>query len=140
MSRQKDDHDRSIVHYSKAICLPPVSGVTPSLSIVEPLFYLAYALLERSKKFEQPEDVKYSIEYLRYLQGLPLGSFNVSRNGVTTSLIRALGTQVGAEGGTQNIKEMVILCRELLTSDISADFPIGAFTSLDQTIRVNIPR
>jgi len=90
-------------------------------------------LLERSNRFKRPEDNRYSIEYLRYLRGLPPDSFDVPRNDVTTLLIRALATQVELEAGdgTRNIEEMVVLCRELLISDISADFPVDAFISLE---------
>ena len=99
------------------------------------LFFLALALLKRSEEFKQPEDIKYAIEYLRHLRGLHLDAFDISRNDVTGSLIRALTTQVilGAGDGTRNINEMVVLCRELLTrltSDPSEDFPIAAFISL----------
>ncbi len=93
LSQQKDDLDKSILHYTEAIFLPPFSEVGVSLNIVQLLFRLAFALLHRSE-FEQPEDIKYAIEYLRYLRGLPLDSFDVHRNSVTTSLIQALAIQV----------------------------------------------
>jgi tetratricopeptide (TPR) repeat protein len=139
LSQQKEDLSKSIVHCTEAILLPPVSRDGAHLNnALQLLFYLARSLLERSKKFKQPEDIEYSIEYLRYLRGLPLDSFDprVPRNLLTTLLIRALGIQVDLEAGdgTPNIKEMVELCRELLTSNISADFPIGAFQFLDQAL------
>ncbi len=99
-SQQKEDLDKCIVHCTDAIFLPTVCQAGLSLNnIVQLLFHLAFVLLHRSEKFKQPHDIKYSIEYLRYLQGLPLDSFDVPRNIVTTSLIRALAIQVESEAG-----------------------------------------
>ncbi|KAH9041480.1 hypothetical protein EDB83DRAFT_2318223 [Lactarius deliciosus] len=123
-SQRKEDLDKCIVHCTEAIFLPPVSRAGVSFNTVQLLFLLALALLERSDNYEQPHDIKYSIEYLSYLLGLPLDSFDLPRIPVVTSLIRALLIQVQSEAGdgTRNIKEMVILCRELLTSNVSASF------------------
>jgi hypothetical protein len=136
LSREKNDLDKSILHCTEAIFLPPVSRVGPSRRVIQLLFHLAYALLERSKKFEQPEGIKYSIGYLRYLRGLPLDSFDPSRDFVTTTLVRALSVQATSDGGggTQNIEEMVALCRELIASTSSAGFPRDAFMHLSQAI------
>ena len=118
-----------------AIFLPPISrdGLIPR-NVFDVLFHLAHALIERSEEFKQPEGIKYPIEYLRYLRGSTLDSFRVPRRFVTTSLVKGLGIQVevGDGDGTQNIKEMVVLCRELLTSDFSAYFPDTAFRSLNK--------
>ncbi|KAF8268575.1 hypothetical protein EI94DRAFT_1700152 [Lactarius quietus] len=130
LSQEKEDLDNFLVHCTKAVFLPPISRNGPSLNNIFQLhFFLALALLELSKVFEQNEGLKYSIEYLRYLRGLPLEPFDVPRNLVTISLIQALGTQVESEDedGTQSIKEMVVLCRELLTSNLEADIPTAAF-------------
>ena len=118
-----------------AIFLPPISrdGHFPS-NFFSLLLLLAHALIERSEDFEQPEGIKYPIEYLRYLRGSTLDSFGVPRNVVTTTLVKGLGSQVNAGDhgdGTRTIKEMVVLCRELLTSDFSASFPTDAFRSLN---------
>ena len=133
LSEEKEDLDKSILHCTTAIFLPPVprDGLSPN-NVFDLLFLLARALIERSEKFEQPEDIKYAIQYLRFLQGSTLDSFGVSRNLVTTSLLQGLELQVfaGDGDGTRDIKEMVALCRELLTSDFSASFPEAAFTSL----------
>jgi CHAT domain-containing protein/tetratricopeptide (TPR) repeat protein len=141
LSQLKEDLDKSILHYTEAIFLPPA---TRSLNFVQLFFLLTSALLHRSERFDQPEDLKFSVEYLRYLQGLPgpLDSFDVPSDIVTTSLIEALATQVrlDAGDGTRNIKEIVVLCRVLLTSNKSADFPVGAFLSLDQVVGVEVTR
>ena len=133
LSRQRDDLDKSILRYTEAILLP--SMFWTSLNIVETLFHIALALMERSE-FERPKDIKYSIEYLRHLRTFPLDSFNVSRTVVTTSLTRALRTQIRAGAGnwTHDIKEMVALCNELLSSNQSEDVPTAAFIYLDEAV------
>ncbi len=135
-SHQKEDLDKSIVHYTEAIFLPPISRTGRFLNVVQLLFRLALALLRRSEEFKQSEDIKYSIEYLRYLRGIALESFNTPRNDVITTLIQALATQVQLEAGdgARNIEEMVVLCRELLISNISTDVPDHAFKSLEQAV------
>ncbi len=138
LSKQKEDHDMSVLFYTKAIFLQPVSRPGPFLNIVQILFHLAFALLVRSEEFEQPHDIKYSIEYLRYLRGLGpiLDSFDIPGKTVVTVLLRALAIQVrlDAGDGTQDIKEMVALCRELLASNIFTVFPVGAFVALDEAV------
>ena len=127
-----EDLDKSIIHFTKAILLPPV--YRNGSHLFQLLFCLASALLERYEVFENPGDINYCIEYLRYLLGLPLDSFDhlIPRNLVTSSLIRAFATQVRLDDGdgTRNIQEMVVLCRELLTSNMSAAFLIPDFESL----------
>ncbi|KAH9047135.1 CHAT domain-containing protein [Lactarius hengduanensis] len=133
LSQQREDLDKSILHYTEAILLP-ISRARHSFHVVQLLFHLVGALLDRSKDFDQTEDVTYSIEYLRYLQGLPLESFDIPRNDVIVMLVRALNAQVQSGTGdtTGCIGEMVVLCRELLTSHVSADHP--AFTDLKETV------
>ena len=148
LSQQNEDLDKSIVHGTEAIFLrlPPVSqnrlGVT--FNIVQLLFHLSRTLLERSQKFKRPEDVRYCIEYLRFLQRLPLERIEPSevRYDVTTSLIRALAIQVrlNAGDGTRNITEIMALCRKLLTSNTLTDFPVGAFRSLNQSVDFEVYR
>ncbi|KAF8268564.1 CHAT domain-containing protein [Lactarius quietus] len=139
LSDEKEDLENHIVHCTEAIFLPPISRDGPHLNNVFQLFFrLANALLERSESFQEhfqePDGVKYSIQYLRYLQGLSLDSFGISRNNLATSLIRALRIQVesGEGDGVRNIKEMVDLCRELLTSNLSGDFLVASVESLHQ--------
>ncbi|KAH9164568.1 hypothetical protein EDB89DRAFT_409548 [Lactarius sanguifluus] len=130
-SEEKEDLDKCILHFTEAILLPPIPTAAPGLNIVELLFRLASALLHRFKKFEQLDDVRCAVEYLRYLQALPL-EFDVLRNKVTESLVEALyfHVRLGTQDPRRNIEEMLVLFRELLASDISTDFPTAAFTSL----------
>ena len=123
-----------------AIFLPPIyrDGLDSFLgNFFSLLFFLAHALVERLEEFGLPGGINYPIKYLRFLRGSTLDSFDVSRNLVTTSLVQGLGIQVRAGDGdvdgdgTRIIKEMVALCRELLTSDLSVSFPDAAFRSLN---------
>ncbi|KAH9047540.1 hypothetical protein EDB83DRAFT_2553683, partial [Lactarius deliciosus] len=92
-SQRKEDLDKCIVHCTEAIFLPPVSRAGVSFNTVQLLFLLALALLERSDNYEQP---------------------------TTSSIPSSISFSRKLEDGTRNIKEMVILCRELLTSNVSA--------------------
>ncbi|KAH9059484.1 hypothetical protein EDB87DRAFT_1822603 [Lactarius vividus] len=141
LSGEKEDLDKSILHCTEAIFLPPISQATLSCDVVRPLYNLALVLLERSEKFEQLHGIEYSIKYLRYLRELPLDSFDLSRNVVTNSLILALAIQVKSEAGneTQNIKEMVVLCRELI-SDLSAGIPVAALMYLGGAVNAEFNR
>ena len=145
LSQEKQDLDKCIVHCTEAIFLPPISWDGSYLNnVFQLLFHIASALLELSEEFEQPDGVKYSIEYLRYLRGLPLDPSDLHRNLVTTSLIRALAIQVSLDAGdmnmTRNIKEMVDLCRELLASNASVDFLNSAFSYLNQAANTEFIR
>ena len=142
LSHQKEDLDKSILHFTEAIFLPPVSRAGPVLNFVEMLLRLALALLERSEKFKQPEDIKYSFEYLRHLRRFPLDSFTITRANITILLTRALRTQVelGAGNRTQDIKEMVVLCYELLSSSKSAVIPTASFSHLREAANIEFNR
>ncbi|KAI0291358.1 CHAT domain-containing protein [Multifurca ochricompacta] len=133
LSEQKEDLDKSIVHYTEAIFLPPSWGLY--LNVVQIFSLLVLSLFRRSKEFKQPEDAKCAVEYLRYLRGLPLDTFEVSHKIVTTSLVKALAIQVELEtGGTGDIEEMVMLCQELLTCHSSANYTTDAISALAITI------
>jgi CHAT domain-containing protein/tetratricopeptide (TPR) repeat protein len=140
---QKEDLDKSILHFTEAIFLPDILA-KPFLNTGQILFRLAKALVVRSDEFEQPEGIKYVMEYIRYLRGFPLDPFDVSRMEVTTLLAQALGTQVslGAGNGTlwQDIKEMLDLCNELLSSSKSAVIPTAAFRYLGEAASVESER
>ena len=140
ISHEEEDLDMSILRFTEAIFLPPMSQT--GFNCFQTLFHLAIALLERSEDFKQPEGIKYSLQYLRHLRRFPLDSFDVLRTNITTSLIRALRTQVrlGDGNGTQNIKAMVALCNELLSSSESAAIPTAAFNHLREAVNVESRR
>jgi hypothetical protein len=116
--------------------------VGPFLNFVQTLFRIAAALLVRSEEFEQPGDIKYAVDYLRHIRRFPLESFNFPRTQVTTSLIQALRTQLtlGAGNGTQDIKEIMVLCNELLSSRKSAAIPAAAFCHLSLAADIEFKR
>ena len=140
-SQEKGDLDKSIVHYTAAIFLLPVSRVS---DIPRLLFKLIIAFQHRSEKYNQPEGIEYSINYLRYLRRFPIDSFDIPRSPLTILLIRALGNQVERSAGnkTRDIKEMVALCRELLTSDLLVQgvFPLIAFRSMVKAVNSEFTR
>ena len=135
LSHQREDLDKSILNYSKAIILLPIHA-KPSFNVVQVFFHLAIALLECSEEFKQPEGIKYAIEYLQYIRRLPQDFFNVPRSLITTSLTRALRTQFKSDAGnlSQDINELVVLCTELLFSNGSEDVPTAAFLYLDEAV------
>ncbi|KAI0294715.1 CHAT domain-containing protein [Multifurca ochricompacta] len=127
LSEQKEDLDKSIVHYTEAIFLPPSWGFY--LNVVQVFFLLVVSLFRRSLDFRQLEDAKCAVEYLRHLRGLPLDTFEVPHEIVTLSLVQALAIQVELKaGGTHDIEEMMILCREL-TSNNPGRYPANAIVA-----------
>ena len=117
LSHQKEDLDKSILHFTEAILRQPTHAKHP-FSVVQILWGIAVGLLDRSMKYKQP-GIEYAAEYMRYIRRSPPGSFDAPRTVVTESLIVSLRTQVelGVGNGTQDIKEMVVLCNELLSSN-----------------------
>ncbi|KAI0298416.1 hypothetical protein B0F90DRAFT_1918443 [Multifurca ochricompacta] len=113
LSEQREDLDKSIVHYTEAIFLPPSSRLY--LNVVQVFFQLVLSLLHRSEKFKQPEDAKCAVEYLRYLRELPLKTFEVPHEFATHHLFGRWVFKLSWKRGTGDIEEMLILCQELLT-------------------------
>jgi tetratricopeptide (TPR) repeat protein len=142
LSQEKEDLDKSIVHRTEAIFLPHVRGGPPLDNILHLLSNLTIDVLQRSEEFEQPEGLNYSIEYLRYLRRFPLDPYRITRTDITEALSRALAIQIllGTGNGTQNIKEMLTLCNELLSSGTSADIPIAAFLFLKDAAKAECER
>jgi CHAT domain-containing protein/tetratricopeptide (TPR) repeat protein len=142
VSRQKEDLDKAILHFTETIILSHMFRAGPFLNLFQTLYYLANTLLVRSEEFEQPESIKSSTEYLRHLRGFPLDSFDLSRTDVTTSLIRALRAQarLGAGDGIQHIKEIVVLYIELLSSRQSAAILAGPFNYLMEVAQIELTR
>ncbi|KAN0134185.1 CHAT domain containing protein [Lactarius tabidus] len=140
LSHQKEDLDKSILHSTEVIILQPINK--PFLDVRQNLLLLAITLLERSKEFEQPEGIKYATDYLRYIRRFPPKLFYIPRTHVTESLIQALWYQVmlGAGNGTRDIKEMVVLCNELLSSSKSAVIPAAAFCHLGRAAEIELKR
>jgi len=118
MSRN-DDLDQSILHLTEAILLPlRVSGKF-GVNVIEIFSELAFALIQRSKRSNEPEDANFAIQCLRCLRGQPLDSSCALQNEVSTSIIDALGIRAasGSSDGMQDIKDVITIYDELLDSD-----------------------
>jgi len=116
LSRQKDDLDQSILHFTEAIYLPLPWSSYPLILVM--LYSLTLAILYRAKLYNQHSDVKCCIAYLRYLCGRRhQDPINVPIL-VTEALVSALALQVYLDlgGVDQDIEEMADLCSEILSS------------------------
>ncbi|KAH9173087.1 CHAT domain-containing protein [Lactarius sanguifluus] len=129
-SDEKEDLDECIVYLTEAILLPHLPSDPPGDSIVRMLFDLASVLLSRSQESEQPEDVQSSVIYFRYLRDhfKSIETFDIPRSEFATYLVVTLAHQVelGIGDAMRDIEEMTVLCRELLSSDITKDYPMEA--------------
>ncbi|KAH9032882.1 hypothetical protein EDB85DRAFT_2231220 [Lactarius pseudohatsudake] len=137
-SDEKEDLDECIVYLTEAILLPHLPSDPPGDSIVRILFDLASVLLSRSQESELPEDVQSSVIYFRYLRDhfKSIETFDIPRSEFATYLVVTLAHQVelGIGDAMQDIEEMTVLCRELLSSDISKDYPMEAIMSFSGAI------
>jgi tetratricopeptide (TPR) repeat protein len=120
-SNQREDLDNSIHHFTKSILLQPLSWLQHGPIILDALFLLAFSLFLRSQVYKQAQDSVYATKYLFHLRDQPYEIPNTRRHQVTTLLVDALALQVELDVGDvmQNIQEMAILSRELLTLDMS---------------------
>ena len=135
---QVDDLEQSILYHTEAIFLLPYWNRNfPSLNLVQNFLNTAYLLLLRASHTKQPEDVKHTLTYLRYLHGMSLETFNISPIMVKENLVRALALQVCMELGDamQDIEEMAVLTLELLDSDIST-ISAGIITFLGDMVEL----
>ncbi|KAH9974857.1 CHAT domain-containing protein [Russula compacta] len=117
LSQDKEDIEKSILHYAKGILLPFPPSDRPHMAYA--LFGLATALILRSKHLGQLEDIKFSVQYFRYLRSSHIRIPNLTHETLSQVLVAALADQVKLEAGTAtpNIGEMVVLCHELLAED-----------------------
>jgi hypothetical protein len=83
-----------------------------------------------------PEDVNPKIKNIRSLGGQPLEASKISHYAATTSRIEMLAARVKVDprNASKDIVEIVVLCRELVTSDISGDHLTSAFEALTQAV------
>ena len=128
LSNQREDLDKAIVHVTKSILLSPLSLLQDGSTILSCLFLLANTLFLRSKVSKQPEDAICATKHLYHLRDQPHEIPSIPRYKVTALLVAVLTFQVELEGGNamQNIREMVVLSRELLeTSDVDTTHYIG---------------
>ena len=121
---QREDLDKEIVHLTESILLSPLSWLQRGPYILNVLHLIASTLILRSNASKRPEDAICATKYLSHLRAQPHEIPCIPRYKITTLLVHALALQVELEAGNvmQNIREMVVLSRELLeTSDSDVD-------------------
>jgi tetratricopeptide (TPR) repeat protein len=117
-SNQKCDLDKAITHVTEAILLPPTQD------LVFAFFYLADFLLERFSFYRQPDDLKSSIQYSRFLRVNfhSLKAFDIpkTRGDLPTQLFTALAYHLVLTPGdmVQDLEEMLTLIPKFITSEI----------------------
>ncbi|KAH9980949.1 CHAT domain-containing protein [Lactifluus volemus] len=135
LSESPEQLEKHILHSTEALLLPlPRTGTMSDY--VRHFYRLTLALDIRSKStgFENPgsDDVTYRVKYLRCLLDQPLEAFGFPRNILKLCLVVSLKTQVisssSSDDVTEDIRTMMILCRELFDSDPKSIIP--SFISL----------
>ena len=120
------DFDASALQFTHAIFLPfhHLTKLRHDATVTAIFLNLSQFLIHRSRKSQQPDDVRYSVKYLRYLRDRPLqaevfGLISTTHNEVTAILVDALTLQAELENGdvVDSIEEMLVHCRELLSSN-----------------------
>ncbi|KAH9170833.1 CHAT domain-containing protein [Lactarius sanguifluus] len=145
LSNQKEDLDKAILHFTESIFLQPRSWPGTKPNILRILYNLAVTLNKRSNGSKQPEDAACAAKYLRHLRDQPHELFRFPRHQVTSSLIYGLGVLVRLEAGNvmRNIREMAVLCSELLTLDASegetTDVVTLIYEAVFSKIRMGVP-
>ena len=142
LSNQREDLDKAILHLTESILLLPLSRLQHDPIALGLLFLLARALFLRSCVSKQPEDAICATKYLSHLRDQSHEIPSIPRYQVTELLVNALTLQVELEAGNvkQNIREMVVLSRELLeTSDVDAAHFIIAIHAVMSNIRLDDP-
>ena len=126
LSNQREDLEKAIFHLTESILFPSCLRSEHGSIVLQSLFFLAFALLKRSKVSSQPADAIYAAKYLRHLRDQPHQAFGFPRHRVTKSLLDALALQVESKDDNviQNIGEMAVLCCELLSSNVDITRPI----------------
>ena len=136
LSDESEDFNKSISHSTEAILMAFYTQTELSSHVIKTLFYLANALVLRSRKFEQPGDLKHAMKYIRYLQDPSLETSGATRNKNKVLLVSALAVQVELESvdPTRDIEEMATLCRELLRSGVEESLLNSAMRRLADAI------
>ena len=116
-SDQKSDLDKAITHATEAVLL------TPTYDTVLAFFDVALFLLSRYRKCNQPDDVKYSLKYFRFLRKNfhSLEAFDIppTSGDLPSRLLCALALNLLLTPGdmAQDFEEMVALIPEFVTAD-----------------------
>ena len=113
----------------------PLTHPTSNHNLQKPIDFMPN-LLHSPEKFREPEDVDSKIKYLRDLCDQPPNSLNLPHHEVTTSLVKLLAARVNEEAGyaLEDIDEIVVLCRRLLTMDTPPELLTSAFQALTRAV------
>jgi CHAT domain-containing protein len=132
---QNKDIDQAVLHLTEAILLPFRSLGILSVNTIKMLLHLASALLQRSKRFEQPDDANFAIKCLYYFRSQPLESSGIQQE-VTTLLVEALAIRavLGSSDGMQDIQAMIAICDEPFISNVSGTFAFRTAISIFKVI------
>src|SRR6267142_1358164 len=134
---QEYDLEQSIIYHTEAVLLP-LPWDRRCRNVVQMFFSTTQVLVHLANKSRQPEDVKRSIVYLRYLRRQSIGAFDVLHISVTVMLVDALSMRAELELGDvmQDIEEMAVLCLEILHSHVPS--PLGSIMTLVQAIKAQL--
>ena len=120
----KSDFDKAITHLTEAVLIRV--PLTQHRDIVNAFYHLANLLFSRYEIFKQPDDVKSSIKYFRFLrinfcslEAFDTGPKQTSGN-LPTQLFHALSynLKVTPCDMVQDLEEMVALIPEFITADV----------------------
>ena len=117
-SKQESDLDKVITHSTEAVLLPPTHDT------VLTFLRLALLLLSRYSCHNQPDDIKYSVKYLRFLRNNfhSFEAFDVPyiSGRIPSGLLSALAHNLLLTPGDmmeRDFEEMVALIPEVVTAD-----------------------
>src|SRR6266702_1532604 len=131
---ERDNLNKFITHLTEIVLFP----FQPSKDVVFGLFRLAYNLNVRFTWYEQPEDLKSSLKYVRYLRDNfhSLDSFNIPRDQFTSLLFQVLAINLvfGSGNMIRDMEEMVVLIPEVLTWDVSTNESGEAITAFTAAV------
>ena len=130
LSRQKGDLDKAITHSTEAILLPPAQR------IVFVFFHLAALLLSRFSLYRQPDDIKSSVKYFRFLRinFHSLEAFDIPHTSgdLLSSLFNAIAHKLVVTPGdmVRDLEEVVALIPLLITTDVLTNHEKQAIVAL----------
>jgi CHAT domain-containing protein/tetratricopeptide (TPR) repeat protein len=116
LSNQKCDLDKAITHFTEAILL------LPTQHLVSAFFYIPAFLCSRFSFYQQPDDLKFSIKYFRFLRVNfhSLDAFDIPETigDLSSNLFKALAYNLELTPGdiVQDLEEMVALIPEFITT------------------------
>jgi CHAT domain-containing protein len=133
-SSEKSDLDKAITQFTEAILLPPTQD------LVFAFFHLAALLRVRFSLFRQPDDLKSSIKYFRFLRVNfhSLDTFDIPKTigDLSSHLFHALAYNLELTPGdmVQDLEVMVALIPEFITADILTSFQENAISAFTRAV------